>query len=284
MASLVGINQSLRLSSYKSQRLLISPLSSLQLRLASTKVQTKQTNQRPAISKIGIPFEPYIPTRWSRMPNFFTSPKLFLKNIFKRCYLSAFNTVQVYQFRRAIGKENKPNFLKWKNEAIETYCAINKAFASKNVESVRERMCEFVYFALGKRQTGLPKNVSLGWDLVKFNSKPKLISFHQFPHDDGSILLLQIIYKFDTKQRLSFKKIGSGKKDITEQVKDLTEYVAFNVDPYTDKIVLAGSVFESPVERELTPKAMPSQEETVNNMIKNADIYRIEKKDVEKLE
>ncbi|VEU20960.1 DEKNAAC101873 [Brettanomyces naardenensis] len=241
----------------------------------------KMKQQRPTIAKVGIPFEPFIPPRWSRLPNPITSPILYAKCFFKKIYMSCYNWVQVYQFKRNMGKGYKPNFLKWKNEAIEDYVKVNKAFSERKLEKARDLMAEYVYFALGRRQKQLPKNTSLGWELVRFNSQPKLVTFHTFPHDDGSILLSQIVYKFDTKQKMIIKKRNSP--EFTEKVRDLVEYLAFNVDPYTDRVVIAGSVFESIPQRGLSQTAMPSQEETINCMVRNGDIYRPEPSYEEKL-
>ncbi|QPG73352.1 hypothetical protein FOA43_000662 [Brettanomyces nanus] len=241
----------------------------------------KMKQQRPTISKVGIPFEPFIAPRWSRMPNPIISPIRFTKCIFKKVYMSCYDWVQVYQFKRNMGKGYKPNFLKWKNDAIESYVKVNKAFSERNIDKARDHMAEYVYFALGRRQKELPKNTTLGWDLVKFNKEPKLITFHTFPHDDGSVLLCQIIYQFDTKQKMTIKHRNS--REFQEKTKDLVEYLAFNVDPYTDRVVVSGSVFESLPQRQLSQGAMPSQEETINCMVKNGDIYRPEPSDEEKL-
>lgn len=234
----------------------------------------KTENQRPAITKVGVPFDPYIPPRWSRMPNLFLHPLLFGKCLFRRVYMKCYDWVQVFQFRRSMGQGYKPMFLKWKNDAIEDYVRINKAFSARKLESTRDLMAEYVFFALGRRQKQLPKDTTLGWELVKFNKAPKLMTFHSFPHEDGSVLLAQIVYRFDTKQRMTIKKRGS--KEIQEKTRDLIEYLAFNVDPYSDRVVIAGSLFESSPKKRFAANGMPTRQETINHMIKNGDIYRPE--------
>lgn len=241
----------------------------------------KMKQQRPTISKVGVPFAPFIIPRWSRMPNPITSPLFFIRCWCKKFYMYCYDWVQVTRFKNTMGSGYKPNFLKWKNEAIEDYVKVNKAFADKRIENARDLMSEYVYFALGRREKELPKNVSLGWELVKFNEAPKLISFHAFPHDDGSVLLCQVLYKFNTKQKMIIKKRDSKKFD--EKVKNIIEYISFNVDPFTDRVVMAGSVFESLPQRKLSQGGMPTQEETINNMIKNGDIFRPEPSDADKL-
>ncbi|GME78455.1 unnamed protein product [Ambrosiozyma monospora] len=276
---------SLRLMTPTTARLssFVRPASFIQqIRFNSSSVNKGMAKQRPAINKIGVPFQPFVPVRASRRPNLFTSPKLFFINLYKLTALTAFNVYQRWKFSSSMGKNYKPNYIKWNNDVIDVFVKVNTAFSERKIEKVRDLMSDYVYFALGKRQASLPKNISLGWDLIKFNSKPKLMSFYPFPHDDGSTLLVQVTYRFETKQRLTFKKHGS--KEIKEEVKDLVEYLSFNVDPYTEKVILAGSVFESPITRELSAKSMPSQEETINNMIANGDIYRIEPAELEQIQ
>ncbi len=241
---------------------------------SGTSSPMKATNARPTINRVGVPFVPYICPRWSRLPSPVTSPIIFIKCIFKRVYMSCYNWVNVYKFKNTMGKGYKPNFVKWKNEAIEIYVKVNQSFANKKIANVRELMSDYVYISLKRRQKELSKDISLGWELEKFNAPPKLISFHAFPHEDGSVLLCQIIYKFQTKQKMIVKRKSSKKFD--SKVKDLTEYISFNVDPFTDDCVIAGSVFESIPERPLSQGAMPTQTETINKMIKNGDIYRQE--------
>lgn len=242
------------------------------------KSRKSQQKQRPTINKVGVPHDPYIPVSYSNLP--LTSPIKTLRALWNRLKLFCFNWVQVYQFKSGMGKGYKPQFVKWKNTAITEFVKINKAFAERKVESIRSEVSEFVYFQLGKRQAALPKAL-IQWELVKFNSSPKLLSFNAFPHEDGSTLLCQIIYRFDTKQKWIIKK--RGEKDFTETERDMVEYLAFNVDPYTDNVVLAGSVFEAPIDRKLESKVVSSQKKALEYMNTNGDIYRTEPSDEEKL-
>ena len=179
-----------------------------------------------------------------------------------------------------MGKGYKPQFVAWKNKAITEFVRVNKAFSERRIESIRDEVSEFVYFQLGKRQAALP-NALIEWELVKFNSPPKLLSFNAFPHEDGSTLLCQIIYKFDTKQKWIVKKRGEDK--ITETERDMVEYLAFNIDPYNDNVCLAGSVFEAPLDRKLESKVVASQTKALEYMNINGDIYRTEPTDEEKM-
>lgn len=234
----------------------------------------KQQQQRPSINKVGVPHDPYIPVAYNHLT--LSKPGLTLRALWSRLKLFAFNWVQVYQFKSGMNKGYKPQFVQWKNTAIKQFVQVNKAFAERKVETIRPYVSEFVYFQLGKRQAALPKAL-IHWELVKFNSAPKLLSFNAFPHEDGSTLLCQIIYKFDTKQKWIVKKVGES--DFTETERDMVEYLAFNIDPYNDNVALAGSVFEAPLERKLESKMVSSQTKALEYMNTNGDIYRTEPTD-----
>lgn len=242
------------------------------------KSRKKQQQQRPTLNKVGVPHDPYIPVSYSHLP--LSAPLKTLRALWSRVKLFCFNWVQVYQFKSGMGKGYKPQFVKWKNSAITEFVKVNKAFAERKVESVRSDVSEFVYFQLGKRQAALPKAL-IQWELVKFNSPPKLLSFNAFPHEDGSTLLCQIIYQFNTKQKWIIKK--RGETEFTETERDMIEYLAFNIDPYTDHVVLAGSVFEAPLDRKLESKIVSSQQRALEYMNTNGDIYRTEPTDEEKM-
>jgi protein MBA1 len=242
------------------------------------KNKKKQQQQRPTINKVGVPHDPYIPVSYNHLS--ISKPGLVLRALWNRVKLFCFNWVQVYQFKSGMGKGYKPQFVSWKNKAITEFVKVNKAFAERKVENVRADVSEFVYFQLGKRQAALPKAL-IQWELVKFNSSPKLLSFNAFPHEDGSTLLCQIIYKFDTKQKWIVKK--RGESEFSETQRDMVEYLAFNVDPYTNNVVLAGSVFEAPLERKLESKVVSSQKKALEYMNTNGDIYRTEPTDEQKM-
>lgn len=242
------------------------------------KNKKKQQQQRPTINKVGVPHDPYIPVSYNNLP--LSRPGLALRALWNRVKLFCFNWVQVYQFKSGMGKGYKPEFVSWKNKAITEFVKVNKAFSERKIENIRPDVSEFVYFQLGKRQAALP-NALIQWELVKFNSSPKLLSFNAFPHEDGSTLLCQIIYRFDTKQKWIVKKRGDA--DFTESERDMVEYLAFNVDPYNNDVVLAGSVFEAPLERKLESKVVSSQKRALEYMNTNGDIYRTEPTDEKKM-
>lgn len=288
------MSATLRASPYISASLRAGLVFKTQLRYASTteiitkkedpsigigaKTKKKQQQQRPTINKVGVPHDPYIPVRYENLS--ITSPGKSLRALWNRLKLFCFNWVQVYQFKSGMGKGYKPQFVKWKNTAITEFVKVNKAFAERKIENVRGDVSEFVYFQLGKRQNALPK-ATIQWELVKFNAKPKLLSFNAFPHEDGSTLLCQIIYQFNTRQKWIIKK--RGESDVTETERDMVEYIAYNVDPYNDQVCIAGSVFEAPIDRKLESKVVSSQKRALEFMNTNGDIYRTEPTDEGKM-
>lgn len=241
-----------------------------------------KNQQRLSIFQVGVPHSPYIPPRWGRLAPLATrAPKQFTYALWAKLKLWAMNWAQVYNFRsdmRSGWKGYKPNFLLWKNNAIEAYVDVNSAFADKKVAKIQNRVCSFVYDALLKRQQTLPKG-TIVWKLVKFNAKPKLVSFNAFPNHDGSVLMCQIIYQFNTRQKWVIKK----GKEYEDTERDVVDYVAFNVNPFDNSVCIAGTVFESPAKRTLESKVITSQAETIEYMKKNADLYRAEPEDEEKL-
>lgn len=257
-----------------------TPLVVSSIRYNSTTPSTKKSSllgkrpkdaigQTPSVTKIGIPNKVYVPMRLSKMPSLFTHPVQFIKCVARRMALVGINTLQIIDFRRSM----KPNFLLWKNEAIEKYVLVNKLFAKQNLQPAKNACSVYVYNALEKRLNSLPKNIEMDWKLLKFNKVPKIISFNNFPNEDGSTLCLQITYKFNTKQRLV--TVSNG--DVKTQDRDMIEYLSFNVDPYSNQVCLAGSSFESePDEIVYSRDRSYSQKQIADNMVIYGDIYRSE--------
>ncbi|GMM27752.1 Mba1 protein [Martiniozyma asiatica (nom. inval.)] len=228
-------------------------------------------SQRIGIQQVGIPYEPYIPISYKNLSASKVKPSIYA--VWARLKLWAMNWGQVYKFRsdmKSADKKYKPNFILWKNKAIEAYVDVNTRFAQKNLKPITQITCKYVFDCLAQRQKGLPLG-NIKWELVNFNSKPKLVSFNAFPNHDGSPLMCQIIYKFDTKQRWIMKPTGG---DVKETTRDVVEYWAFNIDPYTDAVCVAGSCFESNLEKSLEGQVVANQQETVRWMKRNADVFR----------
>ena len=184
------------------------------------------------------------------------------------------NTVQVALFRYQSGF--KPNFLLWKNKAIETYVQVNRAFAARKIESVRPQISLWVEEALSARSKQLPKGAELDWQLVKFYKVPKLVSVQAMMIPGRPLEHIQLIYKFDTKQRLI--RLDKHTKETTKLDRDVIDYVAFLCDASTDEIILIGSVFESEATAKLPKNYEDDMQTAIQRMKTSGDLYRVNTK------
>ncbi|CDK27801.1 unnamed protein product [Kuraishia capsulata CBS 1993] len=237
---------------------------------------SSQVEPRPSINAVGVVTKYYIPPRFSRYPSFFKHPKLFVQQFLKRAALVGLNTVHVAMITRtkkgAITKA-RLRFGKWKTRSLEIYVMVNQAFAKRKVDVLSKSVTRWVLDALRERQAKIPEGTLLDWKMVKFNKPPKIVNVQTLPNQDGSVLAVQITYKYMTKQKLTFTKDGKSQS----KESDMIEYMTFNVDPYTDEVVLAGSLFES---EWTTPVQPPNQIHEGSDMLKSmahyGDIYRPE--------
>ncbi|AET40908.1 Mba1p Ecym_7055 [Eremothecium cymbalariae DBVPG len=219
---------------------------------------------------LGVANEVYIPPSYQNLPSVFSSPLVVTRALIRRMYTFGLNTVQVALFRYQSGI--KPKFLLWKNKAIESYVNVNKGFASKNIDSVAPTVSIWVEEALRVRARQLPKGTQFEWELIKFNEIPKLASTQALMIPGRPLEMIQLIYKFNTKQRLIRLDKSTGKADKVHR--DLVDYVAFLCDASTNDIYLIGSVFESAPEAKL-PAAMDTDTKALIETMKiNGDIYR----------
>lgn len=219
---------------------------------------------------IGLTADQYIPISWKNFPNPLSSPKLAWLCLGRRMYTFGFNTVQVALFRYQT--KLKPKFLLWKNNAIGNYVELNKAFAQRDIPSVRKNVSVWVERALTTRTESIPKNVRLDWKLVKFNETPKLITFRPVMLPGKPVEYVQLVYKFNTKQEVIKVNL---KDDKAEKVsRDVIDYIGFTIDLHDDRTILSGSAFEnSPYDK--IPKPENSQEsEIFTTMRQNGDLFR----------
>lgn len=214
---------------------------------------------------MGLPIRFYVPPSLSRYPNIFTSPMVCLKLIARRMYNFGYITSQIGLVRY---KGLKPEFLLWKNEAVDVFVNVNKAFAKRKIEAVEGQLSMWSKEPLLKRQETLSKNFEYDWKLLKLNSTPKLKMF--LPHSSDSEIpnLLLAVYEIDSKQRLS--KLNKKTREVTKNDVDIVNYLGYSVDTTTNKLRLIGSTFESGINDEI--KMTPDNMGT--NMRIQGDIYR----------
>lgn len=166
----------------------------------------------------------------------------------------------------------KPQFLLWKNRAIENYVATNQAFARGDIKSVEKNVSVWVEKALKARVGSLPKDVRLDWKLVKFNQQPKLIAFRPIMLPGRPVEFAQVVYKLSTQQELI--NVNLKTNEVKKVDRNVTDYAGFLIDLDTDKVILAGTVFENtPADRIPKPEDI-DQSMIFEDMKLNGDIYR----------
>ncbi|KAM3162942.1 Mitochondrial ribosome receptor [Lachancea thermotolerans] len=223
---------------------------------------------------LGIATDIYIPPSFKSLPNFFTHPIVFSNALIRRIYTFGLNTVQVALFRYQSGF--RPNFLLWKNNAIDSYVQANKAFAARKVSSIKPRVSLWVEEALTARAKQLPKDFELDWQLVKFYETPKLVSVQAMMIPGRPLEHIQLIYKFNTKQRLI--KLNKRTNETESMNRDVLDYVAFLCDASTDDLILMGSVFESKPTDKLPKNYEDNMQTAIQKMKESGDLYRVKDK------
>lgn len=167
----------------------------------------------------------------------------------------------------------KPNFVAWRNKAIECYVQVNQSFSKGNIDSLKDNMSIWVAQALNDRIKTIPKTMKMDWEIVQFNEIPKLVSLEPIMLPGQPLQYIQLVYKFNTKQRLI---IVDGLDKQNKQVKDIIDYMVFLVDVATNEVKLVGSVFENkPGERFTKINPKESKQIVLKRMKECGDIFRL---------
>jgi protein MBA1 len=219
---------------------------------------------------IGLTRDIYVPVAYKNLPNPITSPRAVWRSLIRRLYTLGMNTVQVALMRYQTGI--KPQFLLWKNRAIENYVATNKAFAAGDIKSIEKDVSVWVEKALKARVGSIPKDVKLDWKLVKFNEKPTLVAFRPIMLPGRPVEFAQVVYKFNTQQELINVNLKTDK--VKKVHRNVTDYVGFVIDLDTDQVVLAGTVFENTPDDRIPKPEDIDQSMIFDDMKINGDIYR----------
>lgn len=229
--------------------------------------QAKQANQE--IAAAGLPIRVYIPPSFKSYPSFFSSPALWVRLIARRMYAFGLNTFTV-GLARLTGDNFKPEFLLWKNEAVDIFIKVNKAFAKRQVESVDNCLTLWSKYPLIKRQESLPKNYEFDWKLIKLLAPPKLEVFMPYGASGRSFNYLIVVYKFNTLQGLA--KYNKSTGEVTKTEETVENHLAFFVDYRTNTLRLCGSTFESGLHDPVKPNEPTSNLGTVMKI--QGDIFR----------
>lgn len=221
---------------------------------------------------MGVATEIFIPASRKNLPSVISQPVVVLKTLIRRIYMFGLNTFKIGLFRLQSG--NKPKFLLWKNNAIENYIEVNKAFAARRIDKVKNHVSVWVERALLLRSESLPKNIKLDWHVVKFNEVPKLMSLDPVMAPGMPLEYIQLVYRFNTKQELI--KINTETNESEKQVRDIVDYLVFLCDTNTNEMMLSGSIFESkpgaPLPKQVTAN---DKKEVLARMKECGDIFRL---------
>ena len=239
--------------------------------------QVSNKKQKPGLDSfqpriMGVTSEIYVPTTSKNLPSIISHPIIVFQSIIRRIYMFGLNTAKIALFRTQ--SDVKPNFLLWKNRAIESYVKVNKAFAKGDIRSAKSSMSLWVEEALTSRAARLPQNLELEWDIVKFNRVPKLISFDPVMIPGKALDHVQLVYKFDTRQELVRLDKNTLKAD--KRVRDVVDYMVFLCDTTTNDVILIGSVFESKAGAKLPrPSDSNDKKAIIDHMRRCGDIFRV---------
>lgn len=219
---------------------------------------------------IGLTRDIYIPVSYKKLPNPITSPKAVWNCLLRRLYVLGINTIQVALLRWQTGI--KPQFLLWKNKAIESYVSVNKSFSAGDIKPIEKNISVWVEKSLNNRIGSIPKNVKLDWKLVSFNEKPKLVSFRPIMLPGRPVEFCQAVYKFNTRQELINVNLKTDK--VNKIDRSVIDYVGYLINLDTNEVIMAGSVFENkPSDRIPKPEDI-DQSMIFEDMRINGDIYR----------
>ncbi|AQZ13108.1 MBA1 (YBR185C) [Zygosaccharomyces parabailii] len=220
---------------------------------------------------LGVSSEIYVPPSFKNLPSIFSHPIVVFNALIRRIYTMGLNTVQVGIFRYQSGL--KPNFLLWKNKAIENYVNVNSAFAQHRIATVKSQISMWVEEALEARSKQLPKHIQLEWQLVKFNRIPKVVCVQAMMIPGRPLEHIQLVYKFDTKQRLIKLNKKSGQVDKVDR--DVVDYLVFLCDASTNDLTLMGSVFESQPASKLPKTYEDNTQAAIQRMKVCGDLFRL---------
>lgn len=233
----------------------------------------KQHNSSPNFDpKIwGVTSPIYIPASRSKLPNIFREPLTVLRTLIRKLYILGLMTYKIGVFR--LQTHAKPNFVLWRNKAIENYVQVNQSFSKGNIDKLKGKISIWVEEALKDRVKAIPKTMRIDWEIMKFNETPRLVSLEPIMLPGQPMEYIQLVYRFNTKQRLIILD-GSKKED--KQIKDIIDYIVYIMDVANNEIRLIGSVFENkPGER--FSKINPKEDKKIvlKRMKECGDIFRL---------
>lgn len=227
------------------------------------------------IKAVGVLADFYVPPKFTNSP--ITSwPKLLLRRI------GAFglNTFSVSKFKS--DTKLKLRFNDWKELAVDKYVKTNKIFAAACSLPKAQRQSYLqsqldgiagieVLKSLSARASTFPARSKLEWNLKKIEGNPKLVSFTPIPDSNDISSVIQFVVKVQTRQEMVIS--GDAEPKLSERL--VTDYIVLTLNPYTDEMVLVGTLFESDHVRGVKPELEMENVRALENYQKLcADIYR----------
>lgn len=227
------------------------------------------------IKAVGVLADFYVPPKFSNSP-IMSWPKLLLRRI------GAFglNTFSVSKFKS--DTKLKLRFNDWKELAVDKYVKTNKIFAAACSLPKAQRQSYLqsqldgiagieVLKSLSARAATFPARSKLEWHLKKIEGNPKLVSFTPIPDSNDISSVIQFVVKVQTRQEMVISGIAEPK--LSERL--VTDYIVLTLNPYTDEMVLVGTLFESDHVRGVKPELEMENVRALENYQKVcADIYR----------
>ncbi|RLV94895.1 Inner membrane mitoribosome receptor MBA1 mitochondrial [Spathaspora sp. JA1] len=245
----------------------------------STRAKQEMNMADIPITNIGVMADYYVP------PSILKQPMKFWPVLLgRRFLLFAGNTYNIVKYKQETG--SKLNFNRWKDDAIEKYVKMNKAFASACNQPIllngaRERYIiknltddcgRYTILNLIDRVQTFPLHSTVTWELVNILKNPKIVSFNCIPDQNNVLVFVQFVMKLETTQKMTITTNG---KDEVSNVNN-TDYLVYTLNPHTNESALVGKVFESNNIRKVAPDyTNQSNPAWVKRFLsESADIYR----------
>lgn len=238
-------------------------------------VATKQTPFKFTLDQAGLATDLYIPP--VKKPSIMLSPKLWWVYFKRKIQVLGVNTYMAVKLRREIGKA-RFHPLEWKELAIILYQRTNECFVKRDFANLQRLTSRWVYGPLTNRAKELSRDYRYDWKLLKFKSRPKVLSMVPLSIPNEPTRFVQIVYRFESKQRLS--KLELGTQDVVRVERDVVDNIGFIFDTAKSQIEgrLIGSLFETPLSSPMPdPSLMPqSRSAIMQGMSVRGDIFRPE--------
>lgn len=236
-------------------------------------VSTKQTPFKFTMDQAGLATDLYVPP--AKTPSIFTSPKLWWTVFKRKVQVTGVNTYMAVKMRSELGKDRfQP--LEWKELAIMLYERTNECFVKRDFSGLQRLTSRWVYGPLSNRAKELSPGYRYDWQLVRFKRRPKVISMVPLAMPNEPTNFVQVVYRFESTQRLSKLKVGETNVERAER--DVVDNVGFIFDASKTPVEgrLIGSLFETPATAPMPdPSSMPSSRSLImQGMSVRGDIFR----------